>query len=195
METHAQETGCETDRLATSSRGSAARWRYARIRLATEHATEFVDITGRLQALVAATGIRVGLINLQTLHTTTAIVVNEHEPLLLDDFESTLENVAPAGAPYRHDDASLRTINMTVGERVNGHSHCRALLLGGSACLNVVHGEIQLGRWQRVFFAELDGPRERMLSAMIFGDARDDLAALPQRRARTDRSRHAGGSR
>jgi secondary thiamine-phosphate synthase enzyme len=146
--------------------------RHASIRLNTQHATEFIDLTDRLEALVLRTRIDCGFVNVQTLHTTTAIVVNELEPLLLDDFTSLLEAAAPADLAYRHDDASIRTVNVTPNERVNGHAHCRALLLGSFVCLNVIDGRLQLGRWQRVLMAELDGPRSRDLSVVIVGEAR-----------------------
>ena len=81
--------------------------RHALLRVTTRRATEFVDITDRLAAIVAASSVRARLINIQTLHTTTGIVVNEHEPLLLTDFESTLEKAAPADISYRHDDLSV----------------------------------------------------------------------------------------
>ena len=58
----------------------------AGISITTRQPTEFIDLTDRLQRLVAEAGIGVGFVNVQTLHTTTAIVVNEHEPLLLADF-------------------------------------------------------------------------------------------------------------
>ena len=67
---------------------------------------------------------------------------------------------APRDGRYRHDDPAVRTVNLTADERPNGHAHCRALLLPTSVCLNIVDGRLQLGRWQRVFFVELDGPRE-----------------------------------
>ena len=143
--------------------------RLATIAVATERPTHFVDLTEWLQSFVADSGIRLGLINVQTLHTTTAIVVNEHEPLLLADFATLLEHVAPAHTGYRHDDVSARTVNVTLGERPNGHAHCRALLLPPSACLNVVDGRLQLGRWQRVFFVDLDGPRSRQVTVLLVG--------------------------
>ena len=148
----------------------SAVWQHRQLSIATRRATEFIDITDRLTALVAEAGVRIGLLNVQTLHTTAAIVVNEHEPLLLADFEDTLGNAAPRGA-YRHDDESVRTVNVTAEERVNGHAHCRALLLGASACLNIVDGRLTLGQWQRVFLAELDGPRQRRVTAVIVGDS------------------------
>jgi len=63
-------------------------------------------------------------------------------------------------------------VNLTADGRINGHSHCRALLLGSSACLNVIDGRLLLGRWQRVFLVELDGPRARDVSVLILGEGR-----------------------
>jgi len=143
---------------------------HTRVRITTERSTEFIDLTDRLESLVLESGIHSGLVNLQTLHTTTAIAVNEAEPLLMADFANLLERAAPRGAAYRHDEMTVRTVNVTPDERINGHAHCQALLLGPSACLNVIGGRLVLGRWQRVFMAELDGPRAREVSVLILGD-------------------------
>ena len=143
---------------------------HAHIRIATDHPTQFIDLTDRLEALVAQSGIRFGFVNVQSLHTTAAIVVNENEPLLLSDFADALERSAPTRAVYRHDDLAVRAVNLTADERVNGHAHCRALILGLSACINVIYGRLHLGAWQRVFLAELDGPRDREISVLILGE-------------------------
>ena len=143
--------------------------RHTTIRIETDHPTQFVDLTSDLEAFVAASGIQSGLLNVQSLHTTTAIVVNEHEPLLLGDMAGLLERLAPVDVVYRHDNVTLRTVNCVLGEPPNGHSHCRALLLGSTAAVNVIDGKLQLGRWQRVFFVELDGPRTRDVSLLLLG--------------------------
>jgi secondary thiamine-phosphate synthase enzyme len=144
--------------------------RHTTIRIHTERPTQFIDLTADLEAVIAASGIQWGLLNVQSLHTTAAIVVNEHEPLLLSDMAGLLERLAPVDGVYRHDNISLRTVNCVIGEPPNGHSHCRALLLAPSAALNVVDGHLQLGRWQRVFLVELDGPRTRDISVLLLGD-------------------------
>jgi secondary thiamine-phosphate synthase enzyme len=144
--------------------------RHTLIRLTTTRPTEFIDLTDRLEALVLEAGLACGMLNVQSLHTTAAIVVNEHEPLLLADFEALLHEAVPDHGKYRHDDPAIRTVNLTPEERVNGHAHCRALLLGASACLNVANGRIVLGRWQRIFLAEMDGPRPREISIVITGE-------------------------
>ena len=148
----------------------AAICRHARIRVETKRAMEFIDLTARIQALAEEAGIDAGLVNIQSLHTTTAIVVNEHEPLLLADFEHLLARTAPRDAHYRHDDMDVRTMNLAPGERPNGHAHCHAVLLGSSTSLNVADGRLQLGRWQRVFLVELDGPRVREVSVLVLGE-------------------------
>ena len=145
--------------------------RHMKIQIATERPFEFIDVTPDVEALITQAGIHVGFVNVQSLHTTTSIVVNEHEPLLLTDFAEMLERAAPPTASYRHDDARLRTVNAISGERINGHSHCQALLLASSVCLNIANGCLQLGRWQRVFLAELDGPQTPDVSVLIFGSS------------------------
>lgn len=148
----------------------AAICHHGRISVATGEPMEFIDLTARIEALAAAAGIRTGLVNIQTLHTTTAIVVNEHEPLLLVDFGALLGRTAPCDVPYRHNDPNARTLPLTPGERPNGHAHCQALLLGSSVLLNVAESRLQLGRWQRVFLVELDGPRAREVSVLVVGE-------------------------
>jgi secondary thiamine-phosphate synthase enzyme len=154
-----------------TARSSKPSWtcRHAVIRLWSDRPGRFIDITDAVAELVADSRLRTGVVNVQTQHTTAGIVVNEHEPLLLGDLEAMLERIAPAAAGYRHDDLTSRTVNVVDGERPNGHAHCKALLLPTSAAVNVASGRLQLGRWQRLFFVDLDGPRERAVSVVIFG--------------------------
>jgi secondary thiamine-phosphate synthase enzyme len=149
---------------------SVAFARHVHFAIATNRPLEFVDLTDRISTIVAVAGLRSGLVNIQSLHTTTAIVVNEHEPLLLDDFAAALERAVPRAHAYAHDDLDRRTVNLAEAERPNGHAHCRALFLPTAACLNVSRGTLQLGRWQRVFLVELDGPQERHVSLSMIGE-------------------------
>ena len=140
-----------------------------RLEFATSRPTEFVDITSRLQDEIRRAGLRNGRIHLQSLHTTVGLAVNENEPLLLRDFEGLLERLAPAGAGYEHDDFGRR-FDIALDEPVNGHAHCRQLLLSAFATLLVEEGRLVLGRWQSVFAVELDGPRHRELAVQLEGD-------------------------
>jgi secondary thiamine-phosphate synthase enzyme len=144
----------------------ASRQHHLTISVVTCEATEFVDLTPTLVALVQTLGVHEGLLTVQTLHTTTGVMINEHEPLLLGDLKAMFERLVPAGR-YDHDDFERRTVNLTPDERVNGHAHCRAALLRTSESLPIVNGALTLGRWQRVFLVEFDGPRRREVSVAV----------------------------
>ena len=145
---------------------------HLRLEVSTSQPTTFVDLTTRLSRFVTRSGIRHGLLGVHTLHTTTAVVLNEDEPLLRDDIVDQLERLSPRDMPYAHDDPTRRRVNLTPHERVNGHAHCRAVSLGASICLSVVDGALLLGRWQRVLFVDFDGPQLRQVAATIVGAAR-----------------------
>ncbi len=148
------------------------RTHHTRLCLRTAGCLQFVDLTDQIALIVARSGIRHGLVNVQTRHTTTAIIINENEPLLLEDLAHLLERFVPRDAEYRHNDFSRR-IDIPPDEPANGHSHCKALFLPASASINIVDGKLQLGRWQSIFFVELDEARERQVSVMLIGRAGD----------------------
>jgi secondary thiamine-phosphate synthase enzyme len=150
-----------------------------RLRFATSHATEFVDITKLVREEVRKSGLRTGRVHLQSLHTTVGLAVNENETLLLRDFQKLLERLAPGDAGYEHDDFARR-YEISVDEPVNGHAHCRQLLLTGFATLLVEEGKLVLGRWQSVFAVELDGPRRRELALQLDGDFEERRVANPE---------------
>jgi secondary thiamine-phosphate synthase enzyme len=141
------------------------------LQLETTGGVQFIDITDQIGEIVAESGITHGWVNIQTQHTTTAIIINEHEPLLLEDLQDLLERFAPQEHAYRHNDFSIRTVNMQPDEQPNGHAHCRALFLRASETVNVIEGKLNLGRWQRIFFIELDCPRLRNISVMVMGQS------------------------
>ena len=139
------------------------------LRVVTSTAPEFVDITDRVAAVVREAGVRAGLVVVYSRHTTAAVTINEWEPLLLEDMARLLERVAPRDGAYRHNDFSVRTVNMIEDETPNAHAHCRHLLLGASETVPVVDGRVALGRWQRVFLVELDQPRTRDVLVQVLG--------------------------
>ncbi len=140
--------------------------------LRTEEAMQFIDLTTWVAETVRRSGVGHGYVHVQVLHTTAAIVANENEPLLLEDFKKLLGRIAPANGAYAHDDLSQRTVNLVPDERANGHAHARALLLGASKQFNVLEGRVELGRWQSILLVELDGPRKRTISITVAGSPR-----------------------
>jgi len=151
-----------------------------RLEFATSEATQFIDLTDRIRERVMQAGLRTGRVHLQSLHTTVGLCVNENELLLHRDFEAMLERIAPIGAGYEHDDFTRR-FDIAVDEPVNGHAHCRQLLLSAFLTLLVEEGQLVLGRWQSIFAVELDGPRHRELALQLEGEfARPPSREVPE---------------
>ena len=153
--------------FVSTQEGSVVRVCRDLVHIRTRKPLQFVDVTELVAERVRRSGVAEGMVTAQSRHTTAAIVVNENEPLLLEDFEDLLEGWAPAERPYRHNDLAAR--EAPADEKPNGHAHARALLLGLSVCLNVAGGRIDLGRWQSIFLVELDGPRPREISVQVLG--------------------------
>ena len=139
------------------------------INLKTAATLDFIDITEKVQEKIKEAGIEKGVINIQSLHTTMAVIVNEAEPLLISDMKTLLEKLAPRTYKYAHDNFEIRTVNMCDGECANGHAHNKALHLPTSTMLNINGSGLQLGQWQRIFAVELDRSRPRQIALQIMG--------------------------
>ena len=131
---------------------------------------DFIDITEKIEEFIKESQIKNGLVNVQILHTSAALMVNENEPLLIEDFKRNIENIAKSTENYNHDDFDRRTVNMCDNECRNGHSHCKAIYFLVNATFNIIDKELQLGQWQRVFLVELDRPRLRKIQIQIIGE-------------------------
>jgi len=130
----------------------------------TEDMNQFCDFTEAVLEIVSKSGIKHGSVNLFTPHTTTAVVINESETGYINDFKKKIEELVPSDSYYEHDDWDLRTENMQEDENVNGRSHVRGTIIGSSGVtLPIINSELIIGRWQRLFFVELDCARSRRL--------------------------------
>ena len=128
------------------------------IRVKTNRRTQMVDITSEVQRIVTALGIQAGTCYLYVPHTTAGILINEHaDPDVASDAEGALDRLIPAAGPYRHAEG-------------NSDSHVKTMLTGVTEFIFVEEGRLVLGRWQGIFFAEFDGPRERKLYVKVLPD-------------------------
>ena len=157
-----------SDLLVTESEALTftAHSRHLRLRTRTRH--QFIDLTEAAADAVRRSRVRHGLVCVQTLHTTTAVVINENEPGLLQDMAEVLERLVPPGRGYRHDDLARRP-GAPPDEPANGDAHCKAMLLSASQTLTIQERRIQLGRWQRIVLVELDGGRMRTVAVTVLG--------------------------
>jgi len=142
-----------------------------RIRLRTRSAQCLEDVTQQVNEAVRASGVKEGVCHLFVPHTTAGLVINENaDPDVGRDLLEKLEALVPSDAPYHHYEG-------------NAHAHIKSSLVGQSAAAPVAAGRLALGRWQAVFFAEFDGPRERELLVTVVAARAPREALSPERRA------------
>lgn len=132
--------------------------RHETIVVETKKREETIDITSRLKAAVTRAKIANGIVTVTVAHTTAAVFVNENaDSDVQGDILNALERMVPRDAKYEHAEG-------------NGPAHIKAVLVGNSVTLAIRDGAIALGTWQGVYFAELDGPRERSATITVIGD-------------------------
>jgi secondary thiamine-phosphate synthase enzyme len=130
----------------------------------SEKRTQVLDITKQVRDIVLGADIKEGFLLVNSLHTTCALFVNEFQGALAEDLKTMMERLVADSGGYKHDDPRYSDC-----ERGNASSHLRAALLGRSVAVGISGGELSLGRFQSIIFAELDGPRSRNIDIQIMG--------------------------
>ena len=132
----------------------------------TEKREGLYNLTQLIRDFVKSSGIEAGMVVVSSLHTTSAIFINEWQDALVHDMKEYLANVISKNDYFRHNDPAHSDC-----DRHNADSHIRALLLGMSMTLQIANGDVVLGEFQSVIMAELDGPRERSIRIQAMGIA------------------------
>jgi len=130
------------------------------ITVQTKERREFLNITPNIKAAVEKSGIRDGIILISSLHSNSALFVNDEEPGLLQDITEWTERIAPFGPDYHHGARS----------ESNAGAHLQSLLLNHQAFVSIADGKLELGPWQSVIYAELDGQRPKRILIKILGE-------------------------
>lgn len=126
----------------------------------TRQRRQLVHITEQVQQVVDRSGIREGMVLVSAMHITAGVFVNDDEPGLHQDIWDWLEELAPFRSDYRHH---------RTGED-NGDAHLKSLLVHHQVILPVTDGRLDLGPWQRVFYAEFDGKRPKRMVIKVMGE-------------------------
>jgi len=100
------------------------------------------------------------MVLVSAMHITAGVYVNDNESGLIEDIDEWLEKLAPFRANYQHHE---------TGED-NGDSHLKALLIHHQVIVPVTGGRLDFGAWQRIFYAELDGQRDKRLIIKVMGE-------------------------
>jgi secondary thiamine-phosphate synthase enzyme len=128
------------------------------LHILTSRRTELKNITDEIQRIVRESGCTEGVCHLYVPHTTAGVLINEgDDPDVARDIEVALDRLIPHSGGYKHEEG-------------NSDSHIKTGLVGSSETVWIEKGELSLGRWQSVFFAEFDGPRSRELRVKIVPD-------------------------
>jgi secondary thiamine-phosphate synthase enzyme len=125
----------------------------------TARRQEFVRITDEVRAIVTRSGITDGMALVSAMHITAGVYVNDWEDGLIHDFGVWLEKLAPAGLPYRHHQ---------TGED-NADAHLKRTVMGHQVMLPITNGDLDLGPWEQVFYAEFDGRRKKRVVVKVMG--------------------------
>lgn len=137
------------------------------MRFLTEHLTfntkkhrEYIHITPQVESAVKKSGVKEGMVLVSAMHITAGVYVNDNESGLIEDIDKWLDELAPFREDYHHHD---------TGE-TNGDSHLKALIIHHQVILPITDGKLDLGPWQRVFYAEFDGQRPKRLVIKVMGE-------------------------
>ena len=120
---------------------------------------EYVHITPQIETIVKKSGIREGTVLVSAMHITAGVYVNDNESGLIEDIDQWLEQLAPFREDYRHHN---------TGE-TNGDSHLKALLIHHEVIVPLTTGRLDFGPWQRIFYAEFDGRRDKRVIVKVMG--------------------------
>ncbi|HZP32238.1 MAG TPA: secondary thiamine-phosphate synthase enzyme YjbQ [Candidatus Acidoferrales bacterium] len=124
----------------------------------TQRRTQLLDVTAGVAKMVQDSGVLSGVCYIHVPHTTAGVIINENaDPDVAADLESALARLVPKNGNYQHAEG-------------NSDSHIKTALVGTSATVFINEGELELGRWQGIFFCEFDGPRTRRLRVKIVPD-------------------------
>ncbi len=121
---------------------------------------EYIHITPQVEAIVAKSEVKEGMVLVSAMHITAGVYVNDNESGLIEDIDQWLEKLAPFNKNYQHHQ---------TGED-NGDSHLKALLIHHEVIVPITAGKLDFGRWQRIFYAEFDGRRDKRVVVKVMGE-------------------------
>jgi secondary thiamine-phosphate synthase enzyme len=125
----------------------------------TKKRREFVHLTPELASILESAKIEEGFMLVSAMHITAGVFVNDDEAGLHNDIWRWLDELAPEGPNYEHH---------RTGED-NGHAHLKSLLMHHEVTIPVTKRRLDLGPWQRVFYAEFDGQRDKRVVVKVLG--------------------------
>jgi len=121
----------------------------------------FVNITHELERAIQESGVQEGLLLCNAMHITASVFINDDESGLHNDFEVWLEKLAPEKphSQYAHN-----------GYEDNADAHLKRTIMGREVVVAITKGRLDLGTWERIFYGEFDGKRQKRVLIKIIGE-------------------------
>ncbi len=137
-----------------------------RIKLQTRQSEEALNITPQVEDVVAKSGVRNGVVNVMTSHTSSGLLVTEGIPCLEEDILTHFSRLLPEDADYHH----RRYLDFDGRLGFNADAHLKSVI-GGIGCMFPIEdGKIVKGSRQTIYFMEYDGPLERTYFVQVLGE-------------------------
>ncbi len=130
------------------------------ITIKTKEKIQFIRLTDKVEKIVEESGVKDGLVLINPMHITAAVIVNDDEEGLKKDYITTLERLVPYDGNYRHND---------TGED-NGAAHIWRQLMAHQVVMPITNGQLDLGPWEQIFYCEFDGQRNKRILIKIIGE-------------------------
>lgn len=127
----------------------------------TNRRRELINITPMVEACLAESGIKEGLMLCNAMHITASVFINDDESGLHRDFERWLEKLAPE-KPYSQYDHN--------GSEDNADAHLKRTIMGREVVVAVTDGKLDFGPWEQIFYGEFDGKRRKRVLVKIIGE-------------------------
>lgn len=121
---------------------------------------EYVNITEKVRNVVKSSAIKEGMALVSAMHITAGVYVNDAEDGIIADMDEWIEKLAPYRDDYRHH---------RTGE-TNGDAHLKSILMGHQVIVPITNGDLDLGPWQQIYYAEFDGRRRKRLIIKVMGE-------------------------
>lgn len=121
---------------------------------------EYINITHEVANVVDKSGVQEGMVLVSAMHITAGVYVNDAEDGLIADIDEWLEGLAPFRADYRHH---------RTGED-NGDAHLKSMIVHHQVIVPITSGQLDLGPWQQIYYAEFDGKRRKRLVIKVMGE-------------------------
>ena len=130
-----------------------------RLVIKTSKRFQIINITSEVEKAVKESGVSEGVCLIHLPHATAAVILNEYEPRIVEDYLKWIVETFRPGGGWRHDEIDD-----------NAHAHLASSIIGSGRFIPISRGELVRGTWQEILLVELDGPRDRSVVIQVLGE-------------------------